>query len=132
AIVALDKNVWQPDYPFSFDVHNFALANAVINSGVTILLLAGLWSVRRRRYLQHKRIMLAAIFLSVIFLISYVLHHLFAGDTTFGGQGVIRYFYYFILVTHIILAAVILPFILFTAYRSLCGDYARHKKLARY
>lgn len=80
---------------------------------------------------MHKHIMFCAIGLSVLFLVSYVLHHLFAGDTKFGGAGAIRYFYYFILITHIILAAVILPFILFTAYRSLSGDYEKHKKIAR-
>jgi putative membrane protein len=131
AIVALDKNVIRPAYPFSFDVHYFALANALINSGVTLLLLAGLWSVKKKHFLTHRNIMLSAIVLSVLFLISYVLHHLFAGDTRFGGEGGIRYFYYFILITHIILAAIILPFILFTAYRSLSGDYEKHKKIAR-
>lgn len=131
AIVALDKNIIRPAYPFSFDVHRFALANAIINSGVTLLLIAGFWLVKKKRYIAHKYIMLSAIALSVLFLISYVLHHLFAGDTQFGGEGAIRYFYYFILITHIILAAVILPFILFTAYRSLSGDYEKHKKIAR-
>ncbi|HRB60761.1 MAG TPA: DUF420 domain-containing protein, partial [Niabella sp.] len=75
--------------------------------------------------------MLSAIVLSVLFLISYVLHHLLAGDTKFGGEGTIRYLYYFILATHIPLAGIILPFILFTAYRGLVGDYDKHKKLAR-
>jgi len=131
AIVALDRHVLHPAYPFPFDVHLFALANAIINSGVSILLLAGLWSVKRKNYVLHRNIMLSAIFLSVLFLISYVLHHLFAGDTRFGGQGAIRYIYYFILTTHIILAAVILPFILFTAYRALSADYLNHKRLAR-
>ena len=76
--------------------------------------------------------MLTAIILSVLFLVSYIAHHLLAGDTVYGGEGSIRYFYYFILITHIILAAIILPFILFTAYRSLTGEYDKHKKLARY
>lgn len=131
-IVALDRNVIQPEWPFGFDVHVFALLNALLNSCVFILLIVGLRAVKTKKYLLHKRFMLAAIILSVIFLISYVIHHLFAGDTRFGGTGLIRYVYFFILITHIILAAVILPFILFTAYRALSGDYQRHKKLARY
>jgi putative membrane protein len=57
---------------------------------------------------------------------------LLAGDTRFGGEGAIRYIYFFILITHIFLAAIILPFILFTAYRSLTGEFEKHKKLARY
>jgi putative membrane protein len=75
--------------------------------------------------------MLAAIVLSVLFLISYICHHLFAGDTKFGGVGTIRYFYFFILITHIFLAAIILPFILFTAYRAMISEFPQHKRIAR-
>lgn len=75
--------------------------------------------------------MLLAMGLSVLFLLSYVVHHLLAGDTKFGGEGTIRYVYFLILITHIILAAVILPFILFTAYRAMIGEYNVHKKIAR-
>jgi putative membrane protein len=128
-----------------FDPHIFATANAVINSIVALLLLAGLLSVKEKRYYLHKRIMLAAISLSVLFLISYVCHHLFTGDTKFGDinhdgilsldektlAGSARYVYYFILITHIPLAGIILPFILFTAYRALSGNYEKHKRLAR-
>lgn len=115
-----------------FDVHVFALINAVINSCVSVLLIAALVAVKRKKYEQHRNIMMFAIILSVLFLVSYIAHHLLAGDTVYGGEGNIRYFYYFILITHIFLAAIILPFILFTAYRSLTGEYAKHKKLARY
>lgn len=115
-----------------FDVHVFAAANAVINSLVSVLLIAGLVAVRQRKYLLHRNIMYGAIFLSVLFLVSYIAHHLLSGDTKYGGTGVIRYVYFFILITHIFLAAVILPFILFTAYRALTGEYDQHKKLARY
>ncbi|MEO6406702.1 MAG: DUF420 domain-containing protein [Ferruginibacter sp.] len=128
-----------------FDVHVFALINAVINSAVALLLLAGLYSVKKYAYLTHKKIMLFAIGLSVLFLLSYIAHHLLAGETKFGdanGDGIVsatektavgssRYIYYLLLLTHIPLAAIILPFILFTAYRSLTGDYEKHKKLAR-
>lgn len=115
-----------------FDIHIFALINAVINSAVSILLVWALIAVKNKQYLLHKNIMLGAILLSVLFLVSYIAHHLLAGDTIYGGTGNIRYFYYFILITHIFLAAIILPFILFTAYRSLTGEYAKHKKLAKY
>ena len=114
-----------------FDQHLFAKINAAINSTVSILLLAGLITVRKRNYLLHKRIMIVAIVLSSLFLVSYICHHLFTGETKFGGEGTIRYVYYFILGTHIVFAGIILPFILFTAYRSMIGEYARHKKLAR-
>ena len=129
AIVALGKVKLNVD--LGFDEHIFAKINAAINSTVSVLLLLALIAVKNQKYLLHKRIMLTAIILSCLFLISYICHHLFTGETKFGGEGSIRYVYYFILGTHIMLAAIILPFILFTAYRSMIGEFARHKKLAR-
>lgn len=128
-----------------FDVHIFAKANAVINSTVSILLIAALFAVKSKKYLLHKRIMLTAMLLSVLFLVSYIAHHLLAGDTHFGdtnhngiteeaekaAAGGIRYIYFAILATHIFLASVILPFILYTAYRGLTADFRKHKKLSR-
>jgi putative membrane protein len=128
-----------------FDVHLFALANAIINGTVTVLLLFGLMTVKQRNYLLHKSIMLTAMFLSVLFLISYICHHLFAGEAIFGetdgikglsdaeraAAGNMRTIYLFILVTHIPLAGLALPFILFAAYRALTGEYEKHKKLTR-
>lgn len=143
AVVLLSKIRLEPDLPFN--VHVFAFLNAVINSLVAILLVAGLFAVKQGKYLVHKRIMITAIFLSVLFLLSYIAHHLLAGDTRFGdinhdgiltdeettAAGSMRTVYLAILLTHIPLAGIILPFILFTAYRSMTGEYARHKKLAR-
>lgn len=128
-----------------FDVHLFALANAVINSSVTVLLLFGLLAVKRRNYLLHKKIMLVAMFLSVLFLISYICHHLFAGEAIYGetdgikglsdtersAAGTMRTIYLVILATHIPLAGLALPFILFAAYRALTGEFEKHKKLVR-
>lgn len=114
-----------------FDIHIFATLNAVINTAIAFLLLAALYAVKKGNYLLHKYLMQAALLLSIVFLVSYIIHHLFSGSTQFGGEGFIRIVYYFILVTHVFLAAIILPFILFTAYRGLTADYARHKKLAR-
>jgi putative membrane protein len=128
-----------------FNVHVFAEANAVINSLVAALLVAGLVAVKQKNYEAHKKIMLTAIILSVLFLVSYICHHLFAGETKFGDlnhdgilsddervkAGSLRYIYFIILFTHIPLAAVVLPFILFTAYRALIGEYEAHKKLTR-
>lgn len=114
-----------------FDVHIFALINALINSIVAVLLVTALFAAKSGRHLLHKRIMLVAMVLSILFLVSYIAHHLLAGDTKFGGTGAIRFFYYFILGTHIPLAGIILPFILFTAYRGLIGEYPRHRKIAR-
>ncbi|MDB5198434.1 MAG: hypothetical protein JWO92_397 [Chitinophagaceae bacterium] len=143
AVAVLSKVKLNVD--LGFNPHLFAKANAVINFSVTILLLAGLWAIKAKNYLLHKKIMIAAIILSVLFLVSYICHHLFAGETKFGDvdhnsiistnekllAGSLRIVYYFILGTHIPLAGIILPFILFTAYRSLTGEYEKHKKLAR-
>lgn len=130
AVVILSKV--KLDVDLGFDIHIFALINAVINSLVSVLLVAAFIAVKNKSFVVHKNIMLGAILLSVLFLVSYISHHLLSGDTKFGGEGNIRYLYFFILITHIFLAAIILPFILFTAYRSLTGEYAKHKKLARY
>jgi putative membrane protein len=119
------------DIDLGFDVHLFATFNAIVNSMVSVLLLGGLVMVKQQKFELHKRIMIAAILLSALFLVSYICHHLFAGDTKFGGVGTIRTIYFIILITHIFLAAIILPFILFTAYRALTGEYNKHKKLAR-
>ena len=130
----------------SFDIHIFAKINAVINTAVACLLIAALVAVRQQKYHVHKNLMLAAMFLSVLFLVSYIAHHLLAGEAKFGDLnrdglvsaieksevGVVRIFYLVLLATHIVLAAVILPFILFTAYRALTSDWPAHKKLAKY
>ena len=128
-----------------FDPHAFATFNAIVNSLVAFLLVGALIAVKKKNYILHKEIMITAIILSVLFLISYVCHHLLSGETRFGDlnhdgivspdekalAGSLRYVYYAILITHIPLAGIILPFILFTAYRALSGDYQKHKKLAR-
>lgn len=129
AVVVLSKIQLQIDLPFS--PHVFATASALINSLVSILLVAGLITAKQKNYKLHRKIMLAAIVFSVLFLLSYIAHHLLAAETKFGGEGTIRTVYYIILLTHIPLAGIILPFILFTAYRALIGEYEQHKKLTR-
>jgi putative membrane protein len=119
------------DVALGFNEHVFAKINAIINTIVAFLLLGGLFTAKQGRYTTHKYTMLTAIAFSVLFLVFYICHHLFAGETKYGGEGSIRYFYYFILGTHIILAAIILPFILFTAYRALINENAEHRKLAK-
>ena len=114
-----------------FDLHSFARVNAILNSIVAVLLVAALIAVRSGKYLAHKRIMLFAMVLSIIFLMSYICHHLFTGETRFGGEGIARTIYYIVLFTHIPLAGLILPFILFTAYRAMIGEWPQHKRLAR-
>jgi putative membrane protein len=128
-----------------FDKHIFALANALLNATVAILLIAALVAVKQKKYVVHKNMMLTALLLSVLFLVSYIAHHLFAGETKFGDtdhNGIVsvaelalvgntRGMYFILLATHIILAATSLPFILFTAYRGLTSEFADHKKIAK-
>ena len=129
AVVFLSKIKLELELPFN--VHLFAQINAAINTAVSFLLLVGLLVVKRGRYALHKKVMMTAMVLSLLFLVSYICHHLLSDSTEFGGEGTIRYVYYFILITHIILAAIILPFILFTSYRALVAEWPAHKKLAR-
>ena len=128
-----------------FDVHLFAKANAIINSCVAALLIIALIAVKSKNYILHRNLMMTAMLLSVLFLASYICHHLFAGETRFGdinhdglvsdlekaAVGSSRMIYYIILGTHIPLAGIILPFILFSAYRALTGEFDKHKKLVR-
>lgn len=143
AVIILSRVHWKVDLPF--DVHVFALANALINSVVALLLIAALVAVKKGEYILHRNLMVTALTLSLLFLLSYIAHHLLAGDTKFGdtdhdglvsevekaAAGSTRILYYVILITHIPLAGLILPLILFTAYRGLTGEYIRHKRLAR-
>jgi len=129
AVVVLNRV--QAPAPDGFDVHVFARINATINSMVSLLLIMGLFTARAGRWALHRGVMISAMILSVLFLVSYILHHLFAGDTAFGGTGAIKVLYYIILATHILLAAGSLPYILLTAYRALSGHYPEHRRMAR-
>ena len=143
AIVILSRVKLNID--LGFDIHVFALINACINSIVSILLVLGFVAVRRRKFVMHRNLMLTAMVFSILFLISYISHHLLAGDTRFGdvnhdnvvdpeellAVGQMRMIYFIILITHIFLAAVILPFILFTTYRAMIADWSKHRKLAK-
>jgi putative membrane protein len=143
AVIFLSKFTLAVELPF--DKHIFALVNALLNATVAVLLLAALIAVKQKNYTAHKNIMLTALLLSVLFLVSYIAHHLFAGETKFGDTnhdgilsaaelavlGNTRGLYFILLATHIILAATSLPFILFTAYRGLTGEYEDHKRKAK-
>jgi putative membrane protein len=119
------------DVELPFNVHLFATVNAILNSLVSLLLVVGLIAVKNARYQLHRNVMMSAMVLSLLFLVSYICHHLFSESTSYGGQGAMKTLYYFILITHIILAAVILPFILYTSYRALVAEWPAHRKLAK-
>jgi len=106
--------------------------NAIINGTCSILLLISLWAIRNKKVSVHKTINLTTFGLSALFLISYVLFHYFIAETTFGGEGSIGTVYYTILVSHIILAAVVLPLILLSFYHALNGNLTKHKRIVRF
>ncbi len=106
--------------------------NAVLNGTSAILLTMGFVFIRRRNIAAHRACMLTAFGVSVLFLLSYVAYHYQAGSRPFEGQGWIRPVYFVLLISHIGLAAVILPFVLTTVYRAWRSEFARHVRLARW
>ena len=106
--------------------------NATLNGVSAILLTTGYILIRRGRRDLHKRCMLAALTTSALFLVSYVIYHLNTGSRPFPGQGAIRVVYFVILITHVILAAAILPLALTTTARGLLDQYDRHVRIARW
>ncbi|MBI4592909.1 MAG: DUF420 domain-containing protein [Candidatus Rokubacteria bacterium] len=106
--------------------------NAFLNGTSAVLLTAGFLLIRRRKISAHKACMLSAFGVSTLFLVSYVVYHAAAGSRPFGGQGWIRPVYFFLLVTHIVLAATIVPLALTTIWRGLRSDVVRHRRIARW
>jgi putative membrane protein len=106
--------------------------NAVLNASSAVLLAAGYVFIRRRRIDAHRACMLGAACVSTAFLVSYVVYHWLAGSRPFGGPGWVRAVYVPLLISHIVLAAAMVPFVLTTLYRALAGDFARHARIARW
>lgn len=106
--------------------------NATLNGISGVFLLAGYVLIRRRQITAHRNAMLGAFASSTLFLISYLVYHAQAGSRPFAGQGPIRYVYFAILISHVILAALILPMALTTLSRGLRGRYVEHKRIARW
>lgn len=106
--------------------------NASLNGLSAILIVTAYILIRRGQRILHKRFMLAALTSSTAFLVSYVVYHANAGSKHFAGTGVIRGVYFMILITHVVLAAVILPLVLITTARGLRAQYDRHVRIARW
>lgn len=105
---------------------------ASINGLTALLLIFAVLAIKRGNRSRHELLMKICIGLSSLFLIMYVAYHITSESTPFGGQGFIRYVYYFILITHIILSVTVIPFVLFTFSRALSGNFERHKALAKF
>ena len=106
--------------------------NGIINSLTSLLLLAGLYFVKRKNIQMHRRLMTAAFVLGSVFLVSYVLYHVSNESTSFGGQGWVRPVYYFLLVSHIVLSVVVVRFVLLALYFALSNQIERHKRIVRW
>jgi putative membrane protein len=106
--------------------------NAVLNGTSAVFLVLAYRAIRRRDVVLHSRRVLTSLGASALFLVSYIVYHSVHGDTPFGGQGLIRPIYFFVLVTHIALSAVALPLVFLSLFFSLSGRFPRHKKVARY
>ena len=106
--------------------------NAVINSLTALLLLTGLVFIRQKNVTAHRRAMQSAFVLGSLFLVSYVLYHLTNDSTPFGGVGAIRYLYFFVLISHILLSIGVVPLVLLAVYFAWSGQIARHKKIVKW
>jgi len=113
------------------DVGALPALNALLNGASAALLTCGWLAIRRRRIAVHRACMLGAFSVSVLFLVSYVVYHALAGSRPFTGQGWIRPVYFAVLISHVVLAAAMVPFVLTTLYRALGADFPRHVRLAR-
>ena len=115
-------------YDFSFLPPIYATINGV----TALLLVAAFIAIKGGNRVLHRRLMKTCIGLSAVFLVLYLIYHMTTESTSFGGEGAIRYVYFFILITHILLSIGVIPFVLITFARALSGNFERHKKLARY
>lgn len=104
---------------------------ATINGLTALLLIVAVMAVRRGNQLLHERLMKVCIGLSALFLVMYVIYHITSEATSYGGEGAIRYVYFFILITHILLSIGVIPFVLFTFVRALTGRFESHRRLAK-
>lgn len=105
---------------------------ASINGLTAIFLIIALWAIKNKKIVLHEGLMKISIGLSLVFLVMYVAYHMTSDSTPYGGEGFMRYIYFFILITHIILSIGVIPMVLITYVRAISKQFANHKKIARY
>lgn len=130
-LVALMFFVKPPEVATGIDLTFFPKFHAVLNSIATLFLLLGFYFIKNKNITAHKFSMFGAFTVSSIFLVSYVFYHTLSEPTSYGGDGILKFIYFFILITHVVLAASVLPFILFTFFRALTDDITKHRKVAK-
>lgn len=117
-----------------FDVEPLTILPPIyagINGLTAVVLVVAVIAIKNKNRILHENLMKFAIALSVMFLVMYVAYHMTSDSTKYGGEGVIKYIYYFILITHIMLSIVIIPFVLITYVRAITNNIERHKKIAK-
>lgn len=132
AVLALVVMMREITIQVDVDLSFLPAFHAIINSLAAFFLLLGLIAIKSKKVEIHKRMIMTAMVLSIIFLLSYVVYHITSETTVYCKTGSIRYVYFTLLISHIILAALILPFILFTFNRAWTGFFDRHKAMARW
>ena len=104
---------------------------ATINGLTAIILIIAFFAIKKKNIVLHENLMTTAIWCSAVFLVMYIAYHMTSDSTKFGGEGLIKYVYYFILLTHIVLSIIIIPFVLITYVRAITNNFEKHKKIAR-
>ena len=127
-VVALLFGVKIDGYDFSFLPPIYASINGI----TALLLLVALWAVKNKKLRLHEWLMKTCLGLSAAFLAMYVAYHMTSESTSFGGEGTVKYLYFFILITHILLSIAVVPMVLFTLSRALAGNFEKHKALAKF
>ena len=130
-LVGLMRRVKIP-LPEGWDFSFLPPFHATLNALTAVVLMAAFYFIKQKNVIMHRRMIYAAMTLSALFLLSYVTYHFTTEETSFAGTGTIRYVYYFILITHISLAGLILPFILFTFIKAYTNQIEQHRKMARW
>ena len=105
---------------------------ASINGLTAIILLIAVWAIKNKKRELHEKLMKTAIIFSIIFLIMYMAYHVTSDSTSYGGEGIIKYIYLFVLLTHILLSVIVIPFVLITYVRAITNDFEKHKKIAKF
>lgn len=123
--------IYTPAIHLNINVSFLPEFHAIINSCVTVLLLCGYYFIRHNKIRAHRLCMLSAFSLSSLFLVSYLIYHASTEETHYGGTGILRILYFTILISHILLAMIIMPFILITLSRALTERFDKHRRIAR-
>lgn len=108
------------------------MANAIFNSFTTVFLAAAFYYIRKKEIANHRRYIFAAFGTTALFLVTYVLYHFLAESTPYGGEGLLRAIYFFVLLTHVLLAILIVPLALLSLFRGLNMQVAKHRQIARW